>query len=69
MSATPDRLPVIDLAGGALGRELDRACREHGFFYVTGHGVDPGLIASLAWGWRVHSKICACSRAYQHSTM
>jgi len=44
-------IPVIDmaaLAGGTPGRtrvaaEIGRACREHGFFYITGHGVDGGL--------------------------
>jgi isopenicillin N synthase-like dioxygenase len=42
-------LPVINLAGSAqdLGREIDRACRELGFFYVTGHGVDPALVTAL----------------------
>lgn len=44
-------LPVIDvgpLVGGtgdraAVAREIDAACREVGFFYVTGHGVDQAL--------------------------
>jgi isopenicillin N synthase-like dioxygenase len=44
-------LPVIDvgpLVGDtgdrpAVAREIDAACREVGFFYVTGHGVDPAL--------------------------
>jgi len=48
-------LPVIDIASAsrsdaALGRvaaNLDRACAEFGFFYVTGHGVDPSLGAAL----------------------
>jgi hypothetical protein len=47
-------LRIIDLdpfyAGGPAGRwhvagELDAACRELGFFAVTGHRIDPGLIA------------------------
>lgn len=46
-------IPVIDLtplrSGGAAGLRtvagvLGRACREVGFFAVTGHGVDPALI-------------------------
>jgi isopenicillin N synthase-like dioxygenase len=48
-------LPVIDitsLVGGdgdpaVVGDELDVACREAGFFYVVGHGVDPDLQARL----------------------
>ena len=44
-------LPVIDLsgrvdAGGVdadLAGEIDRACRDTGFFYVVGHGVAPDL--------------------------
>ncbi|MFO0598435.1 MAG: 2-oxoglutarate and iron-dependent oxygenase domain-containing protein [Myxococcaceae bacterium] len=39
-------LPVFDLGPVRSGRfdaraiaELGRACEEHGFFYVTGHGV------------------------------
>jgi isopenicillin N synthase-like dioxygenase len=45
------RVPVIDI--GSLVRrepgreraagEMGRACRESGFFYVIGHGVDPAL--------------------------
>jgi len=49
-------LPVIDLsqlAGGAAGRDaiatqIGAACRDHGFFYVTGHGVPAGLLDQLA---------------------
>src|SRR5947209_18824228 len=48
-------LPIIDvsaLAGGsgdrfAVAEALDSACRECGFFYVTGHGVEPALIERL----------------------
>jgi isopenicillin N synthase-like dioxygenase len=44
-------VPIIDVSGlvsGASGRwpgaaELGRACRESGFFYVVGHGVEEGL--------------------------
>lgn len=30
-----------------MAREIEAACREHGFFYVTGHGVAPGLLTAL----------------------
>jgi isopenicillin N synthase-like dioxygenase len=51
-------LPVVDVAplvaGGSpaglaeVARQIEAACREHGFFYVTGHGVAPELLARLA---------------------
>jgi isopenicillin N synthase-like dioxygenase len=37
------RLPVIDLRSRGASAEIGEACRTFGFFYVTGHGVDPGL--------------------------
>jgi isopenicillin N synthase-like dioxygenase len=48
-------LPVIDVAPLVTGdgdratvaAAIDRACREHGFFYVSGHGVDEELQARL----------------------
>ena len=47
---TQSALPVIDVralveGGDALGvaREIDSACRDHGFFYIVGHGVDPTM--------------------------
>jgi isopenicillin N synthase-like dioxygenase len=48
-------VPVIDvsaLVAGAPARteaaaQIGAACREHGFFYVVGHGVDPGLCDRL----------------------
>lgn len=44
-------IPIIDvtdlLADGsgktAVAAEIDKACRQSGFFYVVGHGVDAGL--------------------------
>ena len=38
-------LPVVDLQQEdvATVEAIDRACREFGFFYVVGHGVDEGL--------------------------
>jgi isopenicillin N synthase-like dioxygenase len=49
-------VPVIDiapyLAGAPEGKrrvaaELDRACREVGFYVIVGHGVDPGLVQEI----------------------
>jgi isopenicillin N synthase-like dioxygenase len=51
-------LPVVDvapLADGApaeariaVAEQIQAACRESGFFYVTGHGVPPELLEQLA---------------------
>jgi isopenicillin N synthase-like dioxygenase len=51
-------LPVVDvgplLTGGpataaeAAAGQIQAACRGYGFFYVTGHGIPPDLIAALA---------------------
>jgi isopenicillin N synthase-like dioxygenase len=54
----PPRLPVIDVAplvardpGRAaldeVARRIAAACRQDGFFYAVGHGVDPALRARL----------------------
>jgi isopenicillin N synthase-like dioxygenase len=40
-------VPVPAAAREAAG-QIQAACREHGFFYVTGHGVPAGLVAELA---------------------
>ncbi len=49
-------VPVIDLSGALAGdpealaaaaSEVDRACRDIGFFAVSGHGVDPALTAAV----------------------
>ncbi len=50
-----DGLPIVDVAHmgrsdgdfGRVARRLDQACAEFGFFYITGHGIDPVLIADL----------------------
>lgn len=52
-----DHIPLIDLSGSFAGAaeraqaawDIHRACRETGFFYVTGHGVPNALMdAQLA---------------------
>ena len=45
-----DNVPVIDIADietPAAAEAIDRACREWGFFQVTGHGIDRQLIVEL----------------------
>lgn len=50
-----DTLPIIDvsaLVAGTAQRDqaaaaIGQACRAHGFFYATGHGVDPALTQRL----------------------
>ena len=37
-------IPVIDLRGKDVPRQIHQACRETGFFYVANHGVPPALI-------------------------
>jgi isopenicillin N synthase-like dioxygenase len=54
-SSPTDALPVVDIASlnrsdadfGRIATELDHACAEFGFFYVTGHGVDPAPVLAL----------------------
>jgi isopenicillin N synthase-like dioxygenase len=53
-SAAP--LPVIDVgplagdgsAAAAVAAQIQAACRDRGFFYVTGHGVPDDVLAELA---------------------
>ena len=48
-------LPVIDVAPlvagaperGRVAAQIGEACRAHGFFYVTGHGIDAELVQQL----------------------
>jgi isopenicillin N synthase-like dioxygenase len=45
-----DNIPVInieELQSSASLATIDRACRDWGFFQVTGHGIDPRLIADM----------------------
>lgn len=39
-------IPIIDLGSRAnLARDVEAACRDIGFMYVAGHGIDPEVIA------------------------
>jgi isopenicillin N synthase-like dioxygenase len=45
-----DNVPVIDIAeldSPASLAAIDRACRQWGFFQVTGHGIEPALLRSV----------------------
>ncbi|HEX2011733.1 MAG TPA: 2-oxoglutarate and iron-dependent oxygenase domain-containing protein [Roseateles sp.] len=43
-----DRTVVLDAAAlDAIAMQINAACRAHGFFYITGHGVAPALTARL----------------------
>lgn len=58
MDRNADRIPVIDMsplvigtdgaAIAAVAERISAACRAHGFFYVSGHGVDQLLQKRLA---------------------
>jgi isopenicillin N synthase-like dioxygenase len=40
-------LPVVDLGAADAAKAIGSACRAHGFFYVSGHGVDPAVARRL----------------------
>jgi len=51
-----EHLPVIDMSAlfgadaagrGRVADEIERACRAHGFFYLTGHGIAPQVLEAL----------------------
>lgn len=53
-SASPDEVPVLDLEHwlatgqpGALVEQLRRACEDTGFFYITGHGIEPAVVEAM----------------------
>ena len=56
-----EHIPIIDLSTSqqdepgaqAAAREIHKACRETGFFYIAHHGIDPGLIEQqFVWAQR-----------------
>jgi len=55
MTSSSESLPIIDIASlrddsadvARIGAALDRACCDFGFFYITGHGIDPALSAQM----------------------
>lgn len=55
MPHATEALPVVDITTSSrsdsdfdrIAFEIDRACAEFGFFYVTGHGVDSRLVLAL----------------------
>ncbi|TID13218.1 naringenin 2-oxoglutarate 3-dioxygenase [Venturia nashicola] len=40
-------LPIISLTSPNLAKELYTACLEHGFFYLTDHGVAPSILENI----------------------
>jgi len=79
-------LPIIDISGlrshdpvdqHLVAEQLRQACEQRGFFYITGHGIDPALISSLfAASQRffdlpmteklaVDKKLSRCNRGYE----
>src|SRR5664279_5451001 len=40
-------LPIVDLHSRTAAAEIDRACREFGFFAIRNHGVDNNLRQSV----------------------
>ncbi len=67
-----DHIPVIDLAGSfddaatqtAVAWQIHKACRETGFFTVTGHGVPQALMdAQIHWTRRFFAQDAAAKSA------
>lgn len=53
LAAPPATIPIIDVAPlrqgdvAEVAADIGRACRETGFFYVTGHGIREDLLKSV----------------------
>lgn len=46
-STTSTSLPIISLTSPNLAKELYDACLEHGFFYLTDHGIAPSVLENI----------------------
>lgn len=46
MSET-ETVPVVDISDVDAPASIDAACREHGFFVITGHEIEPGRFERL----------------------
>ena len=42
-----DVVPIVDCGAADAPARIDAACRAHGFFVITGHGIDPALFDRL----------------------
>lgn len=71
MTSSAPRIPIVDIAAllagtpageQAAARAIGRACRDIGFFYVTGHGIPAPLIADV---FRQSAAFFAAPRAIQ----
>lgn len=40
-------IPIVDISAGNAPEKINAACREHGFFYISGHGVSESLQKDL----------------------
>jgi isopenicillin N synthase-like dioxygenase len=61
-----NQVPIVDLSNSAVKRrdpavlaDLDRACRDHGFFLLVGHGLEP----TFERMWREAASFFAAPRA------
>ncbi len=61
-----DRVPVIDLSDPEATGSIAAACRDWGFFQVTGHDVQPRLIEAV---WRETRAFFALPAAEKRSLM
>eukprot|EP00037_Helgoeca_nana_P011553 m.104000 g.104000 ORF g.104000 m.104000 type:complete len:343 (+) comp20901_c0_seq2:52-1080(+) len=50
MSAVSAARSEVDGGHAAVARQIGAACSDLGFFYITGHGVDPDLIERVVAG-------------------
>jgi isopenicillin N synthase-like dioxygenase len=46
-SSSSISLPILSLTSPNLANELYAACRDHGFFYLTNHGIPPSVLDNI----------------------